>query len=85
VRGEAQNYMKLFVADKMAGNDPLNKVHVAAATDLPQLLSQNTNTFGEATAQSRSLTLRSYKNKFLEVGGGHVPQCLIAGDANGGE
>ena len=63
MRGEAQNYMKLFVADKMAGNDPLNKVHVAAATDLPQLLSQHTNMFAEATTQSRSLSLRSYKVK----------------------
>jgi len=28
----------------------MNKVHVAA-TELPQLLKQNTNVFGEATAQ----------------------------------
>jgi len=29
----------------------LNEVHVAA-TELPQLMSQNTNMFGKATAQS---------------------------------
>jgi len=45
VRG-AQNYMKLFVAHKMT-RYTLNKVHVAA-TELPQLLSQNTNMFVEA-------------------------------------
>jgi len=37
----------------------LNKVHVAA-TELPQLLSQNTM-FGEAAAQSRCQTLCSSK------------------------
>jgi len=36
----AQNYIKLFVAHKMTRNNTLNKVHVAA-TELPQLLSQN--------------------------------------------
>jgi len=52
-----QNYKKLFVAHKMTRNNTLNKVHVAA-TELPQqLLSQNTNVFGEATAQSRCQTL----------------------------
>ena len=50
--GAAQNYMKLFVAHKMTRNNTLNKVHVAA-TEPPQLLSRNTNMFGEATAQSR--------------------------------
>jgi len=40
-KGGAQNYMKLFVAHKMTRNNTLNKVHVAA-TELPQLLSQNT-------------------------------------------
>ena len=49
--GRAQNYMKFFVAHKMTRNNTLNKVRVAA-TELPQLLSQNTNMFGEATAQS---------------------------------
>jgi len=34
--------MKLFVAHKMMQNNTLNKVHVAA-TELPQLVSQNTN------------------------------------------
>ena len=48
----AQKYMKLFVAHKMTRNNTLNKVHVAE-TELPQLLSRNTNMFGEATAQSR--------------------------------
>jgi len=33
----------------MTRNNTLNKVHVAV-TELPQLLSQNTNVFGEATA-----------------------------------
>jgi len=37
----AQNNMKLFVAHKMTRNNALNKVHLAA-TELPQLLSQNT-------------------------------------------
>jgi len=45
VRG-AQNYMKLVVAHKMT-RYTLNKVHVAA-TEIPQLLSQNTNMFGQA-------------------------------------
>ena len=45
-------YMKLFVAHKMTRNNTLNRVHVAA-TELTQLLSQNTNTFGEATEQTR--------------------------------
>jgi len=39
-----------------------NKVHVAA-TELPQLLSHNTNIFGEATAQNRCLTLCSSKDR----------------------
>ena len=48
----AQNYMKqLFVADKMTQNNSLNKDRVAA-TELLQLLSQDTNMFVEATAQS---------------------------------
>jgi len=42
-------YTKLFVAHKMMRNITLNKVHVAA-TELQQLLSQNTNVLGEATA-----------------------------------
>jgi len=44
----------------MTGNNTLNKVHVAA-TELPQLLSQNTNMFGEATAQSRCQSLCGFK------------------------
>jgi len=41
--------MKLFVANKMVRNNTMNKDHVDG-TELPQLLSQNTNTrmFGEA-------------------------------------
>jgi len=42
----------LLLSHKMMWSDTLNKVHVAA-TKLPQLLSQNTNIIGEATAQSR--------------------------------
>ena len=45
----AQKYTKLFLAHKMARNNARNKVHVSA-NELPQLLSQNTNMFGEATA-----------------------------------
>jgi len=54
--------MRLFVAHKMTRNNTANTVHVAA-TELPQLLSQNTNRpmFGEATAQSRCQTLCSSK------------------------
>jgi len=52
---------KLFVAHEMTRNNTLNKVHVAA-TELPQLLSQNANKkFGEATAQSRCQSLCSPK------------------------
>ena len=49
----------LFVARKMMRNNTLNKVHVAA-TELPQLLSQNTMC-GETTAQSRCQTLCNCK------------------------
>ena len=45
----AENYMKLFVTHKMMQNNTMNKVHVAA-TELSQLLSQNTNMSGEETA-----------------------------------
>jgi len=44
----------------MTRNNTLNKVHVAA-TELPQLLSQNTNIFREATAQRCCQTLCSSK------------------------
>jgi len=59
------------VAHKMTRNTKLDNVHVAA-TELPQLLSQNTNMFGEATAQSRCQTLcssevNSKEIKLLEV------------------
>jgi len=56
----AQKYMKLFVAHKMTQNNTLNKVRVSA-TELSQMLSQNTSMFGEATAQSRRQTLCSSK------------------------
>jgi len=59
---EAQNYMKLFVAHEMTQNNTVNKVHVAA-TELPQLLSQNTNMFGKSLK----------KNKLLEVEGARAP------------
>ena len=45
--------MKLFVVHKMERQNIQNNDHVAA-TELPQLLSQNTNIFGEATAQTTS-------------------------------
>ena len=47
-----QNNVKLFVAHKMTRNNTLNNDHTAV-TELPQLLSQNTNVFTQATAQSR--------------------------------
>jgi len=50
--------MKLFVVHKMERQNIQNNDHVAA-TELPQLLSQNTNIFGEATAQNRCQTLCS--------------------------
>jgi len=54
--GGGKTKRNFFVAHKMTRNNTLNKVHVAAATELPQLLSQNTNALGEATAQSRRQT-----------------------------
>jgi len=45
-----QNYMKLFVAHKMTRNNTLDKVHVAA-TELPQLLSQNIFNLAEFHSQ----------------------------------
>jgi len=45
-----------FLSHKMTRNNTSNKVRVAA-TELPQLLSQNTNMFGEPAAQSRCQTL----------------------------
>jgi len=52
--------MKLIFHTQMTQNNTLNKVHVAA-TETPQLLLQNTNMFGEATAQSRCQTLSRSK------------------------
>jgi len=66
----------------MTRNNTLNKVHVAA-TELSQLLSQNTNMFGVATAQSRCQTSCSSKVNWKNCwkSRGHVPQCSTAGDA----
>jgi len=50
----------IFVAHKPTRNNTLNKVHVAA-TKLRQLLSQNTDMFGEATTKSCYQTLCSFK------------------------
>ena len=58
--GGAQKYMKLFVAHKITRNNALHKVHVAT-TELLQMLLQNTNLFGEATARSRCQALCSSK------------------------
>ena len=44
------NYMKIICLGKMSRSNTVTKVHVAA-TELQQLLKQNTNVFGEATAQ----------------------------------
>jgi len=69
VRG-AQNYMKLFVLYKMTRNNTLNKVHVAA-TELPQLLSQNANTLErqphKVAVRLCAALLLTEKNKLLEV------------------
>jgi len=71
----------------MTRNNSLDKVHVAA-TELPQLLSQNTNTFGRGN-RTKSLSdlmqlliAPSEKINLLEVEGGHVPQWSLAGDSN---
>jgi len=45
----------------MTRNNTLNKVLVAA-TELPQLLSQNTNMFGEATAALKLTETRMWAN-----------------------
>ena len=50
----------------MTRNNTLNKVHVAA-TEPPQLLSQNTDMFGEATGQSHvrlRAALKLTENKY---------------------
>jgi len=56
-------------------NNTLNKVLVAA-TELPQPLSQNTNMFWEATAQSRCQTLRSSQVNFKKI---KLPVMEVAG------
>ena len=45
----------------MMRNNTLNKVHVDT-TELPQLLSENTNMFGEATTQIVAVGLRAAVN-----------------------
>jgi len=54
----ARGARREYVSDTMTRSNTTNEVHVAA-TELPQLLSQNTNMFGEATAQSRCQALCS--------------------------
>jgi len=49
-------YMKLIVEHKMTQNNTLNKVNVATTE-----LLQNTNMFGEATAESRCQILCNSK------------------------
>jgi len=83
-----QNYMKLFVANKMTQNNTLNKVHVV---DQPRLNYRSccrtmSNMF---ETQPHKIAVRLCaavklieKNKLLEVDGRHVPQCLTAGDSN---
>jgi len=70
---ENRTMSNFFIAHKMTQNNTLNKVHVAAA-ELPQLLSQNTNTFGETgNCTSRSQTLCSRKvNWKNEIVGGRA-------------
>ena len=43
--------MKVICLIIMTRNNTMNKVHVAA-TEVQQLLKQNTNTFGETTTQT---------------------------------
>jgi len=56
--GGAQNYIKLFVAHKITRNNTLSRVHVAA-TELPQLLSQNTNMFVKKQPHKVAVRLRA--------------------------
>jgi len=85
--GGAQNYMKLFVAPKMTQNNTMNTVHVAA-TELPQLQSQNTNTcmFVEETAQRCCQNLCSckinWKNWIVVSRGGTCPTATTTATAN---
>jgi len=51
--GEAQNYMKLFVAHKVTPYNTVNKIHVVP-TELSQLLSQNTNVWRGNLTESLS-------------------------------
>jgi len=50
--------MKLYMAclHRAAINNTMNEIHIAA-TELRQLLAQNTNMFGEATVQCHCRTL----------------------------
>ena len=61
--GKGTKLYETFFTHKMTWNNTLNKDSVAA-TELPQLLSQNTNMFGEATIQSRCQTMCSCEVNF---------------------
>ena len=88
LRGGTKLHKSFFLEHKMTRNNTLHKVHVAG-TELPQLLSQNTNMFREAAAQRCCQTfcrseVNRKQNKIVgsQGEGGHVPQCPTADDAN---
>jgi len=68
--------MKLFVAHKTTRNNTLNKVHVVA-TELPQLLSQNTmcldRQMHKVAVRLCAVLKLAEKNKLLEVHGARAP------------
>jgi len=78
-RGETKLH-EIFVAHRMTRNNTVNKVHVAA-TELPQLVSQNTMCLERQphkVAVRLCAALISWKSR-----GRQVPQCPIAGDGIG--